>query len=56
MDQPHSRTEIADEVFQNCRRLADVAYAGTKDEWDKIQIGKDNKLLKKAMIRFEATT
>ena len=45
--------EIDDEVFQNCRRLADVAYACTKEEWDKIQIGKDNKLLKKAMVRFE---
>ena len=45
--------EIDDEVFQNCRRLVDVAYAGTKEEWDKIQVGKDNKLLKKAMIRFE---
>ncbi len=54
---PRSVTEICDGAFDYCittkgSSIKDVYYAGTEDEWNKINIGSDNECLTSATIHF----
>ena len=43
---PDSVTSIDDSAFGLCKRLIDVYYGGTKEQWNKITIGKENTITK----------
>ncbi len=49
---PSSVTEIEDWAFVHCEKLRDVYYKGTKQQWNNIVIGVDNKYLLNATIHF----
>ncbi len=47
---PNSITSIGDSAFKDCSSLTDIYYAGSKEEWSKISIGKDNECAMLAAI------
>lgn len=49
---PVSVTKINDGAFDECTTLTDVYYGGTKEQWDKINIGNSNTPLLNATIHF----
>ena len=49
---PVSVTKINDGAFDECTTLTDVYYSGTKEQWDKINIGNSNAPLLNATIHF----
>lgn len=51
---PKSVTNIGDYAFQECNKLSDVYYAGSKEDWDSIQIGSDNECLTGAEIHYNS--
>ena len=50
---PQNVTEIGMGAFYDCDSLKDVYYAGSKAQWDKIQIEDDNDPLLNAEIHFD---
>lgn len=52
---PTSVKSIADDAFYVCDNLSDIYYLGTKQQWNKISIGKDNSDLHSATIHFQST-
>ena len=50
-----SVTSIGDMAFYECRRLTDIYYASTEEEWNRISIGSDNEPLNSANIHFNET-
>ncbi len=46
--------KIGKGAFDNCNSLKKVYYSGTKNQWKKIKIGKDNKSLTGAKIIYNA--
>ncbi len=53
---PASVTKIADTAFQSCNELKDVYYGGSKSDWEKVVIGKDNEYLSKATVHYGCTS
>lgn len=51
---PDSVTDIGDSAFSWCDSLSDVCYAGTREEWSAVEIGKDNDELLNATTHFNA--
>ena len=49
---PKTVTSIGKCAFSSCDRLVDVYYTGTKEDWNKIDIGEDNDSLINATIHF----
>lgn len=49
---PKSVVVIENNAFNGCGKLADVYYSGTKEDWDKIDIGSCNLELVNANIHF----
>ncbi len=47
---PLSVKKISELVFENCGKLKDVNYAGSKDEWSKIKVGEGNDEIKNAAV------
>jgi len=47
---PLSLTRIVESAFENCDKLADIYYAGTKAQWDDIEIEDNNAALSWATI------
>ncbi len=45
-------TSIGDAAFFNCNRLKKVIYSGSKDDWDEIEIGKENDDLIGAKMQY----
>ncbi|MGN0149793.1 MAG: leucine-rich repeat domain-containing protein [Clostridia bacterium] len=52
---PDSVIDIGDSAFSWCDSLSDVCYAGTREEWSAVEIGKDNNELLNATTHFNAT-
>ena len=52
---PDTVTYICDSAFDQCDVLSDIYYSGTKEDWDKIIIEKNNKPLLKATIHYNST-
>ena len=52
---PNSVTSIGRGSFYYCYGLTDVYYTGTSDDWNKIDIGKENDKLISSKIHFETT-
>ena len=52
---PVSVTSIADGAFYGSGSIASVSYAGTKTQWDKIQIGLNNTDLTDAIIMYNSS-
>lgn len=51
---PKSVTAIGEKAFLYCSKLADVYYLGTEEDWEKIEIYKDNEPLTSANIHFNS--
>lgn len=49
---PNSVTSIGYGAFENCRKLKEVNYKGTQEQWNKIEIGSGNDYLTNAEINF----
>lgn len=49
---PDSVTEIGKCAFQNCANLKDLYYAGTREQWNDINISKGNEDLQNIEIHF----
>ena len=50
---PGSVTQIGEKAFFGCKSLTTVNYKGTQEDWEKINIGKNNHALtKKATINY----
>ncbi len=49
---PKSMKNIGDAAFSNCSSLNDVYYTGTKEQWEKINIGYFNEQLTTAAIHY----
>ena len=49
---PRTMAYIGEDSFEGCDELADVYYAGTPEEWAKIDIREDNECLLNANIHF----
>jgi len=47
---------IGDYAFRGCFLLEDVFYAGSKEDWNKISIGKVNSILTKARIHYNSSS
>lgn len=52
---PANLTDIEDSSFESCRILDDVYYAGSKKEWDKINIGENNEHLTNSIFNYNYT-
>ena len=52
---PDSVTSIGDGAFANCNALTDVYYGGSRAEWNKIGIGRNNDQLTGATIHYAKT-
>ena len=52
MTLPVSITLISDYAFSNCEYLSDIYYAGTQEQWDKINIKSHNGALTNATIHY----
>ena len=52
---PNSLASIGYSAFSDCTNLKDVYYAGSKEEWEKINIGNDNEYLTNATIHYNYT-
>ncbi|MBR5143597.1 MAG: leucine-rich repeat protein, partial [Clostridia bacterium] len=50
---PKSVTSIDYWAFIHCNSLCDVFYTGSKDDWNRIDIGLDNKCLTNARIHYD---
>ncbi len=50
---PSSVTKIEQYAFDNCTLFSDVYYFGTQEEWERIEIEKNNGELRVATIRHE---
>ena len=49
---PSSVTSIGDKAFKGCTSLITVSYAGTKEQWNAINVGADNNQLTNATIIY----
>lgn len=45
-------TEIGESAFDNCNYVKDIYYPGTQAEWEKVQIGRYNDIIKEATIHY----
>ena len=50
---PSTLTNIGEHAFEYCTSLIDIYYAGTKEDWDNINILNGNDILKLANIHYE---
>lgn len=53
---PSSVTSIENQAFDCCPALKDVSFLGTKEQWSKISIGRDNTDLTSATIHYIDTS
>ena len=53
---PSSVTSIENQAFDCCGALKDVSFLGTKEQWSKISIGRDNTDLTSATIHYIDTS
>ena len=53
---PSSVTSIENQAFDCCGALKDVSFLGTKEQWSKISIGRDNTDLTSATIHYVDTS
>ncbi|MBR3934259.1 MAG: leucine-rich repeat protein [Clostridia bacterium] len=49
---PKNVTNIATNAFSSCSNLTDIYYEGSKEEWDKIELGQNNDNLLNAKIHY----
>ena len=52
---PVSVTEIGSYAFSDCRKLTDVYYGGTAEQWAKIPVGEQNGSLTAEKLRWSST-
>lgn len=51
---PSSVESIHDNVFDNCINLTDIYFCGTKEDWNSIDISKNNEVLYNANLNFSS--
>ena len=49
---PHSLHTIEEAAFLDCDDLADIYYYGTEEEWNAVEKGEDNDVLKEAVMHY----
>ena len=56
IDIPEGVTIIEDDAFSECTSLTDVYFAGSKSQWDKINIGWGNDAIRNATVHYGKTS
>ena len=52
---PSSLTTVGHSAFIDCYQIKDVYYAGTEEQWSKIDFSENNTYLTEATIHFNST-
>ena len=52
---PASVTKIENNLFQDCLGLETIYFAGTRSQWQAIEIGEENTRLKSVQVICEST-
>ena len=53
---PKSVTSIGEGAFYGCKSLTDIYYGGTKEDWQQVYIGKENKVFSNVTVHIKESS